>query len=206
MTILRHRHRDDEALIPCASPRPTPAAYLSRRRDRDRVVGFADVAEVPDPDWADAAPGRYEVAGLVPPGQLVAVPLSADPEPEPLADWERELLALPEGEPDPAMERVFTDMDAQADAVDAWYAEAEDVCASRDVAFEAVLTDVRVASAERCEAIAAAVRTDDLIGAELAAGTAAVLDAVAARPELRHTHALLMSLAPIVARLKGVEL
>ncbi len=38
---------------------------------------------------------------------------------EPLADWERELLALPEGEPDPAVERAFADMDATDDAVDA---------------------------------------------------------------------------------------
>ena len=43
----------------------------------------------------------------------------------PLADWERELLALPEGEPDPGAERAFADMNATADAEDAQYDEIE---------------------------------------------------------------------------------
>ncbi len=70
-------------LAACATSRPAPAAHLGRRRDRDRPVGFADVAALPDPAWADAAPGRYSVAGLVPAGQLAAVPLPTGPRPLP---------------------------------------------------------------------------------------------------------------------------
>lgn len=49
--------------------------------DRDRPIGFADIAALPEPEWATQAPaqqfwpGRYTVAALVPAGQLATVPL-----------------------------------------------------------------------------------------------------------------------------------
>lgn len=190
MTRLLHRPKRDEDVLldACATSRPTSpaptaaAAHLSRRRDRDRPIGFADVATYPDPEWADAAPGRYEVAGLVPAGQLAAVPLT------------------------PALPPRFDDPRVSPLPIEEQIERAQHVMRSRDIAFEAVITEDREGSAKRRAAMAAASWIDDTAGAELAESAAAVLDAVAARPGLRHDTALLMALAPIVAQLKGVEL
>lgn len=54
-------------------------AHLSG--DRGRPIGFADIAALPEPEWAAVPPpepfrpGRYEVDALVPAGQLAAVAL-----------------------------------------------------------------------------------------------------------------------------------
>lgn len=78
---LRPSREQRVLLAACTTSRPAPATHLSRRRDRDRPVGFADVAMLPDPEWAASAPGRFTVAGLVPAGQLAVVPLPAEPGP-----------------------------------------------------------------------------------------------------------------------------
>lgn len=135
-------HRGQQPLLDaCTSSRPplATAVHLSRRADRDRRIGFADVATLPDPDWANAAqPGRYEVAGLVPAGQLAVVPLTP-PAPEPDTD------------PQPV---------------------------------EELLAEDSVLSAERRAGLAAAEWVDAAVGTVMAQDCAAVLDAVAARPEL----------------------
>lgn len=52
--------------------------------DRNRPIGFADIAALPEPEWATQAPalqfwpGRYTVDALVPGGQLATVDLAAD--------------------------------------------------------------------------------------------------------------------------------
>lgn len=176
-----HPFRQQQSLLAaCTTLRPVTAPHLAGT-DKHRPLSFDDIRALPDPEWADTNPairfwpGRYAVGALVPAGQLAVVPLLP-----PMRD--------PAADPQP---------------IAALLDRAEHVRCSRDIAFEEVLTDARVASAARCEAIAAAVRTDDRIGEQLAASTDAVLDAVAAQPELRHEHVLLMYLAPVVAMLKG---
>jgi len=66
----------------------------------------------------DAEADEIELIALA-----AGLPMRQDDDEESLADWELELLVLPEGEPDPGAERAFADMDATADAVDAWYAD-----------------------------------------------------------------------------------
>lgn len=73
----------------------------------------------------------------------------------------------------------------------------------RDIAFVDDLAEDRRLSDARCTLIAAAAWVDDAAGFALEEDCAAVLDAVAARPELAHDTALLMALAPVVAMLKG---
>ena len=87
MSRLLHRPNRDEGvlLVACTTSRTAPAPHLSRRRDRDRPVGFADVAAIPDPEWSRSGhnASRYSVDGLVPGGQaaLAAVPLTQRPVP-----------------------------------------------------------------------------------------------------------------------------
>lgn len=71
---------------------------------------------------------------------------------------------------------------------------------------EELLAEDSVLSAERLAGLAAAEWVDAAVGTVMAEHCTAVLDAVADRPELRHDHALLMALAPVVAMLKAVEL
>lgn len=179
MTRLSLRpNREQQALLAACttSRRATPAAHLGRRADRDRPVGFADVAAMPDPAWATAEqPGRFTVAGLVPVDQLAVVPLAM-----PMRD--------PSADPQP---------------LEALLDRAEHVMRSRDAAFEAVIAEDREATDDRGAALAAGAWIDDAAGLALTEDCAAVLDAVAARPELRHYHALLMALAPVAAMLKG---
>lgn len=166
----------------CTTSRPplATAVHLSRRGDRDRRIGFGDVAVLPDPEWATAErAGRFEVAGLVPGGQAALVPVPLTP-PAPVQDADPQPIA-------------------------ALLDDAQTVMHNRGIAFEADLAEDRNLSNARCTVIAAAAWIDDAAGLALADDCAAVLDAVAARPELRHNHALLMSLAPVVAMLKGAD-
>jgi len=91
----RPRREQQSLLAACTTSRPplATATHLSRRADRDRVIGFGDVAAMPDPEWATAErPGRFTVAGLVPGGEraIALVPLH-DPAELPL---ESELFSL----------------------------------------------------------------------------------------------------------------
>lgn len=79
MAILRYR-RIRETQGPAKDPhRPVAAPHLAG--DADRPIGFADIAALPEPDWATAEPyhqfepGRYTVDALVPAGQLATVAL-----------------------------------------------------------------------------------------------------------------------------------
>lgn len=77
MKRLQHFLRRPEAEAPSGGV--PSAAHLSG--DRERAIGFADIAALPEPDWATAEPyhqfepGRYTVEALVPAGQLAAVAL-----------------------------------------------------------------------------------------------------------------------------------
>jgi len=172
VTRLLHRHRADEALIPVATAHVVPAAHLGRRRDRDRRIGFADVAALPEPEWASSGhnAGRYTVAGLVPAGQLAAVPLR--------------------------------DPSADSQPIEALTDRAKEVMRCRDIAFVDDLAEDRKLSDARFTLHVAAAWVDEAAGFALAEDVQAIADAVAARPELRHNTALLMALAPIVAMLK----
>lgn len=81
MNILQHILRRPEAPEPPGGG-ALPAAHLSD--DRNRVIGFADIAALPEPDWATGEPyrqfepGRYAVEALVPAGQIAAVVLDDD--------------------------------------------------------------------------------------------------------------------------------
>lgn len=176
MVQLRlHPRREQQVLLAaCASSRPAPAApaapaaHLSRRRDRDRPVGFADVAALPDPEWSRSGHNisRYSVAGLVPGGQdaLASVPLAEDPRVSPL----------------PIEEQIE---------------RAQHVMRSRDVAFEAVMAERGEASAERYAALAAATWMDETIGRLIAEKARLVLDAVTARPDVAGDEAVTARLA-----------
>lgn len=74
---------------------------------------------------------------------------------------------------------------------------AEHVRASRDAACHALFEEDR----RRREDIAAATWIDETLGRYMAEKTTAILDAVAARPEVVHRHAFLMQLAPVMAQL-----
>ena len=82
MTRLLHRHRADEALIPCATSHRAPS--WPGRTDADAEISFADITRLPEPEWAGRSqqagfrPGRYTVSALVPAGQLAAVPLPTE--------------------------------------------------------------------------------------------------------------------------------
>lgn len=89
MVQLRHRHRRDEALIPCATSHRVPS--WPGRDGGDDSISFADIRRMPEPEWAGRSQqasyerGRYEVDALVPAGQLAVVPLPAGPVPVPVA-------------------------------------------------------------------------------------------------------------------------
>ena len=172
---FKPRREQQSLLAACTTSRPplATATHLSRRADRDRVIGFGDVAAMPDPEWATAKPpGRFTVAGLVPGGELVAVPLH-DPAELPL---ESELFSLIE-----------------------WSTH---VSASRNRACRALFAEDQ----ERRERAAYDEWASDTDAELLTECSADIAAALAARPELRHNHALLMALAPVVAMLKEVEL
>ena len=77
--LTPRRHPEQQLLLAACTTRTAPAPHLSRRRDRDRPVGFADVATIPDPEWSRSGHNvsRFSVGGLVPGGQaaLASVPL-----------------------------------------------------------------------------------------------------------------------------------
>lgn len=79
MAILRYRARRENQ-----GPVKGLAAAPHLSGDRNRVIGFADIAALPEPEWATAEPyrqfepGRYTVDALVPAGQMAAVALDGD--------------------------------------------------------------------------------------------------------------------------------
>lgn len=76
MAILRYRARRENQ-----GPVKGLAAAPHLSGDRNRVIGFADIAALDEPEWAATPaalqfwPGRYTVEALVPAGQLAAVAL-----------------------------------------------------------------------------------------------------------------------------------
>lgn len=195
MTRILHRPRRDEAplLDACATSRPAPVAtapHLSRRRDRDRPVGFADVAVLPDPEWARAGRNvsRYSIPGLVPVGQLAEVPLTAPDEDAIFI----ELAA--------ARAKLLAPLHRRTDNLPALYEWSEHLSASRDTACAALAEEDR----QRREDITAEAWVDEAAGAEMAACVADIAQTLAAQPGLAHEHAVLMALAPVVALLKGL--
>lgn len=102
-----------------------------------------------------------------------------------------------------ARAKLLVPLHRPASGLPALLAEAQHVMRSRDLAFEALMAERGQASAGRYADLAAATWVDATIGRLIAEKATAVADVFAARPELRHDHAVLMALAPVVAMLKG---
>jgi len=90
MTRLLHRHRADEALIPCATTAPVARPRGVTPPRPHRPVGIS--RQVLNELLAAEAPGRFTVAGLVPGGERAIAPVPLhDPAELPL---ESELFSL----------------------------------------------------------------------------------------------------------------